>query len=120
MDAFEDCGAPLSARYTWDTETNDNTDTSGYSFKPRARYDRMFATQVRKCAAAALALLCSRRMWPASLPPSVAQGHLAATAGSFRVVGTSKATMVDPADASGREEMYPSDHWGIVCDFEVK
>ena len=50
LDAYASAGSPLEARYTWDCQRNDNGDMSFFGgAKPRARYDRIFITQVHVC-----------------------------------------------------------------------
>ncbi|KAH0474659.1 MAG: hypothetical protein KVP17_004944 [Porospora cf. gigantea B] len=42
MDVWGLNGAPESAKFTWDTENNHNTDMSGASYRPRMRLDRVY------------------------------------------------------------------------------
>jgi len=48
LDAYTCAGTPPEARYTWDCQRNDNGDRASFfgGAQPRARYDRMFITQV--------------------------------------------------------------------------
>ena len=46
FDAWEACGCDETKKFTWDCQLNDNKQFQGFS--PRARYDRMFFSSMKK------------------------------------------------------------------------
>ena len=97
-DAFVTAGSPHEARWTWDLARNDNLALPG-GVKPQARFDRLLFT-----AHAPLAL--------APAPASSGSGSSGSAGSSVRLIGTTKFT----AGSTG-EEIFPSDHFGLVADF---
>ena len=110
-DAFESSGADPDSKYTWDLVRNNNAVMPNMSFQPRARYDRCYFTQH-------------------------AAGGMATVPGSFRLVGTERFVVKNaPAAGTGGagtavfsggdggfgfdRSIFPSDHFGIVCDFDL-
>ncbi|CAM9735706.1 unnamed protein product [Choristocarpus tenellus] len=67
-DMWKLCGSDPEVRFTWDLLKNDNKDFG--SFKPRARYDRVFTSPTASEGALSFDLLGRERMAPESCFPS--------------------------------------------------
>jgi hypothetical protein len=98
VDAWEACGGHPDTRWTFDCLRNDNKPMQGLSFKPRCRYDRMWA---RNCAP------------PQGSSAAAAASSVTLTPTAFRLLGTARM----PSSAGG---MFPSDHFGVCVDYAVQ
>ncbi|XP_033125731.1 tyrosyl-DNA phosphodiesterase 2-like [Anneissia japonica] len=83
FDLWELFGCPEDAKYTWDTERNDNKELP-FPNKPRLRFDRLYLRQAKTAPKVSLQ--------------------------SFKLIGEERIAAVD---------CFPSDHFGIFCEFKV-
>ena len=98
VDVWEARGAPRSEKFTWDLKTNDNLDWP-HPNKPSCRFDRVY--------------LMSGERGGLSVPSSSSSREEGEGQGEgFVLVGKARLRK-----CGGR---FPSDHWGIWTEFEVR
>jgi endonuclease/exonuclease/phosphatase family metal-dependent hydrolase len=102
VDAWEADGARPECQFTWDTTINKNI---GAPFASKLRFDRVYYVQRPQLGDAASA---------SSIDPASGSGSVGASLYKqrhFRLIGTRKIQV-------GPHRLHPSDHWGIVVEFE--
>ncbi len=107
-DAWEAAGHPSDKKFTWDMKTNDNLGKSAFQKgkEPQRRYDRVFFANANELGAS----ISNPSSKGASSMQLKKKHSIKLT--NFELVGTKRLENTP-------RKMFPSDHFGILCDFQI-